>query len=239
MLELTSTKLDSSRANLLEDQIQSLNDSISRRESTARDLLSQVQTLTNDKKALEQQVSRGNESYKALHVFFGQLKTDRDKLIEKMKAAEKVEIPGTGEMKTPSEILEQLRDTESNLNMLVHSAKAERDQQHAIISSLKAELDKIKEERDAFEKQARNSEKVVQSRDSVESTTLQNQIDALERENLELQERLDEAIEKVYKLETDKHGDLILEHESLTQDWYKLESILKAKADIDIPDCCE
>lgn len=238
-LRLASNIMDAKRAELLDGKFKSLNETLARRNFEVQELQSMIDSLREKNETLENHLSMSRESYNAMQVFVNQLKTERESLQNKIKQAEDVVVSDSGETKKVAQLVEEYKELLKKVATLSSNSKNDADTLNSTSHSFKSHQNNHDLGQDRGLTRKMNQEEGFQEGRSFEMSQLRSQNQALERENNELQERLDEAVEKIFMLESTKVADMTVDGDILGQNWERLENLLREKTDLDIPECSE
>ena len=231
--------MDSKKASLLEEKIQSLNDSLMRRNHERQEMQSLIASLKDQNETIESHLSMSRESYNALQVFYNQLKTEKENIQNKLKQAEFVVVSESGETKTVNQLVSEYRELLKKTSIAATHPKPEHDHLNSTSNSMRSNHQPQEYARESSISRKGTLEDGLPEAIMIEISTLKKQKEALEKESTELQEKLDEAVDKIFQLEASKVGDLTMDGDLLTHNWSKLEHLLRDKAEMDVPECSE
>ena len=232
LLELSNLKAENSRIPGLEEQIRGLNSAILNLNREKRDLCDLVSTLRDQINDGEEERTNAKHDENLMREKLKFALRERDILGTKVKSLEGMYESELGEIKNAEDVIKSLKQAQMEAEFLKKDyavIRKEKEELRTIIHELKGQLNIVEDQRDHFEtkhdkahqelqnvisdkQSANNSQRqsIHVSSEAVEEIevmrmrvyALEREKKALEEENMEMQERLDENIEKLYRLES-------------------------------------
>lgn len=259
MLELSNVKAENTRIPSLEEQMKNLNSAALTLNKEKRDLCDLVSSLRDQINEGEEERSNAKHDETLMREKLKYAIRERDIMAAKVKGLEGMYESELGEIKRAEDIVQSLKQAQMEAEYLKkdHSIlRKEKTELMSIIQGLKKQLNIVEEQRDHFENEQDRANQelqlVVSDQQSANNSQRQSQhhinpypeeiegfrsrIHALEREkisleqeNLEMQERLDDTLKKLYSLESGTIHSAGLKHDEMKniEDMAILETLKK------------
>jgi chromosome segregation ATPase len=235
-LELSKLRGEAAKIPSLDQQIKTLMNSNSHMVKEKQDLCELVSSLRDQLNEMEDEKTNAKHDEALMREKLGFVVKEKDILNQKIRNLEGMYQSELGEIQHAEEVLQQLKKSQMELEYMKKNEKVmkrEKEELKAILQGLKEQINEIEQQRDHFEDahdklQAElermndrhmnlvelhhhkdsNSDNILQEM-NVLRTRLDNVIrekQSLEQENIDLQDRLDDNINKIYEMESKRNS---------------------------------
>lgn len=236
LLELSKLRGEVAKIPGLEQQVKALINSRDQLNKEKQDLCELVSSLRDQLNDMEDEKTNAKHDETLMREKLGFVVKEKDILNQKIRNLEGMYQSELGEIQHAEEVLQQLKKSQMELEYLRKNEKAmkrEKEELKAILQGLKEQINEVELQRDHFEdahdklqaelermnerhsnlveihhhkesSKEDHSQELDNLRGRLEAMTREKQ--SLEQENIDLQDRLDENINKLYDLESKRNS---------------------------------